>query len=237
MDKELNIPFIKTLQPPPFLGNRKVITLSKFILGSLLVVIFLSCFFSPSKIVAENIEPESALESDEVLVLLYVKNLGTCEIPASIRGQDAYLPVVDVFNFLKIRAIPGNGFDVISGFFIDEKNTYQIDRVNNLIIYQGKTYSLSPTDFIVTETNLYLKSRYFEQIFGLETKFNFRTLTISLKSELELPAIRDMRLEQMHLNFDRLRGEMKADTTITRKYPLFHFGMADWSINSIQFSK
>ncbi|MCE9540369.1 MAG: hypothetical protein K8R85_14310, partial [Bacteroidetes bacterium] len=174
------------------------------------------------------------MESDEVLVFLYVKNLGTCEIPVAIRGQDAYLPVVDVFNFLKIRSIPGNGFDVISGFFIDQKNTYQIDRVNNFIIYQGKTYTLSPNDFIVTETNLYLKSKYLEQIFGLESKFNFRTLTISLKSELELPAIREMRLEQMHSNFDRLRGHMKADTNIARTYPLLHFGVADWYVNSNQ---
>lgn len=198
------------------------------------LIIFLSLLGIPSKSFAENIETESSMESDEVLVLLTVKNLGTCEIPATIRGQDIYLPVVDVFNFLKIRATAGNGFDVISGFFIDPKNIYQIDRINNLIIYHGKTYTLRPTDIIVTETNLYLNSKYFGQIFGLECKFNFRTLTVSLQSEIELPAIREMRLEQMRSNLDRLRGEMKADTTIARKYPLFHFGMADWSVNASQ---
>jgi hypothetical protein len=123
---------------------------------------------------------------------------------------------------------------MISGFFIDPKNTYQIDRLNNLIIYQGITYNLSPTDFIVTETNLFLKSRYFGEIFGLTSTFNFRSLTVSIKSAIELPAIREMRLEQMRLNLDRLRGTLKADTTIGREYPLFHFGMADWSVNSNQ---
>jgi|GEM_PF-78849 len=207
------------------LSNRQIIAY---------LIIFLTFFNAPSKLVAENKESAPALAIDEVLVVLYVKNLGTCEIPTAIQGQDIYLPVVDVFNFLKIRAIAGNGFDVVSGFFIDPQNTYQIDRVNNLIIYQGKTIALHPSDIIVTETNLYLKAKYFQQIFGLECKFNYRTLTISLKSALELPAIREMRLEQMHANLDRLKSAMKADTTIARTYPLFHFGMADWTINANQ---
>ncbi len=234
MDTELQIQFIKI--PIAFFLSafREVLGVLR---GFFLFVIFLSFFIIPSKSSAEiidPIDPEMPLAIDEVSVLLYVKDLGTYEISAAIQGQDIYLPVVDVFNFLKIRAIPGNGFDMVSGFFINSQNTYQIDRANNLIIYQGKTYSLRPSDFIVSETNLYLKSKYFDQIFGLKCNFNFRTLTVSLKSEIELPAIREMRLEQMHANLDRLRGVMKADTTITRKYPLFHFGMADWSINATQ---
>ncbi|MCH7719479.1 MAG: hypothetical protein IH988_00615, partial [Planctomycetes bacterium] len=43
-----------------------------------------------------------------------------------------------------------------------------------------------------------------------------------------------MRLEQMRLNIIRLKGGFKADSTIGRNYPLFHFGTADWSINSSQ---
>ncbi len=216
----------------PFLKTRS--SFPKFILGFFFFCILLSSFIIPSKLFAETKDPEPPVETDEVLIVLYVKNLGTCEIPAAIRDQDIYLPVVDVFNFLKIRTVSGNGFDMISGFFVDPKNVYQIDRANKIIIYQGKNYALRSSDIIVTETNLYLKAKYFDQIFGLECKFNFRALTISMKSNLELPAIRELRLEQMHSNFDRLRGNMKADTTIARAYPLFHFGMADWSINANQ---
>ncbi len=46
---------------------------------------------------------------------------------------------------------------------------------------------------------------------------------------LELPLIREMRQEQMRLNLTRLKGEQKSDTTIGRSYPIFRFGMADWS--------
>lgn len=38
----------------------------------------------------------------------------------------------------------------------------------------------------------------------------------------------------MRKNLSRLRGEMIADTTIKRTYPVFRFGMADWSAISTQ---
>ena len=55
-----------------------------------------------------------------------------------------------------------------------------------------------------------------------------------LNTKLELPIIREMRQEQMRSNISRLKGEVKADTTIGRKFPAFHFGMADWSVISTQ---
>ena len=54
-------------------------------------------------------------------------------------------------------------------------------------------------------------------------------LSVTVNSKLELPLIREMRQEEMRRNLTRLKGEVKADTTIGRSYPLFKFGMADWS--------
>ena len=43
-----------------------------------------------------------------------------------------------------------------------------------------------------------------------------------------------MKMEQMRNNLKRLKGDVKADSTIGKSYPLFKFGMADWSITSSQ---
>jgi hypothetical protein len=43
-----------------------------------------------------------------------------------------------------------------------------------------------------------------------------------------------MRQEEMRNNISRLKGEFQADTTIGRTYPMFKFGMADWSATSSQ---
>ena len=165
---------------------------------------------------------------DEVLLSFYVQGLGGTDLPSVIREEIAYLSVADVFSFLKIRNTPSPGFDSISGFFINQEAGYLIDRVHNQIVYQEKVYELNPGEIICTETNLYLKSNLFGEIFGLDCLFNFRSLSVTLNTKLELPVIREIRQEQMRTNLSRLKGEVKADTTIGRNYPFFHFGMADW---------
>ncbi len=192
--------------------------------------VLLSLFFIPTNALAGDTIPDY----DEVLVIINVQQMGNYEIPALISEEDIYLPIIDVFKILKIKFIPTDGLDSISGFFINQKNNYLIDRINHRILYGDKNYELDAVDLIRTETNLYLKLNYFGQIFGLESTFNFRSLSVSLKSKLELPAIREMRLEQMRLNINRLKGDFKADSTIGKTHTLFHFGTADWSLTSTQ---
>ncbi|MEE4215582.1 MAG: hypothetical protein V2I34_10985, partial [Bacteroidales bacterium] len=50
-------------------------------------------------------------------------------------------------------------------------------------------------------------------------------------TQIEIPVIREMRQEEIRQNLGRLKsGETEADTLIDRTYPLFKFGMADWSV-------
>lgn len=103
-------------------------------------------------------------------------------------------------------------------------------------MYAGKSFYLNPDDLIQTETNLYLKLDYYS-VFGLQGIFNFRSLSVIIKSVQELPVIREMRLEAMRNNVRQLKGDLKADTSIAMNRPLFHFGMADWSVATNQVSE
>jgi hypothetical protein len=173
-------------------------------------------------------------EYDEITVFLNIQKVGGADVSALMIDETVYLPVVDIFQFLKIKNTPSAQLDSVSGFFISQQATYLIDRKNNRITFQGKVYDLKSGDMVKTETNLYLKSTIFGQIFGLDCKFDFRSLSVMLTTKVELPIIREMRQEQMRANINRLTGETKADTTIGRNYPVFHFGMADWSVISTQ---
>ena len=173
-------------------------------------------------------------EYDEITVFLNIQKVGGTEVSALIRDETLYLPVVDIFSFLKIQNKVSPQLDSISGFFINQLATYSIDKRNNKITFQGKVYNLKSTDIVKTESNLYLRSPFFGEIFGLDCVFSFRSLSVMLSTKLELPIIREMRQEQMRSNISRLKGEVKSDTTIERKYPAFHFGMADWSVISTQ---
>ncbi len=195
-----------------------------YLLRYISLIAFFAVVLSSFRAVAQGIP-----EYDEISVFLEVPRVGGGEISAVIRGEELFLPVTDLFDFLKIRNVPSSGLESISGFFINPEAKYEIDRLKNLIRYQDKTYNLEPRDLIRTESNLYLRSLYFGKVFGLDCIFNFRSLSVTVNSKLELPLIREMRQEEMRSNLTRLKGEIKADTTIGRTYPLFKFGMADWS--------
>lgn len=170
----------------------------------------------------------------EISVLINIPPLGSGEIDAVIKGQDLYLPVVDLFSYLKIKNTPTPNLDSITGFFINEQATYFIDRINNRIIYKDEAYDLYPGELIRTDTKLYLKADYFEYIFGLVCKFNFRSMAVTLTTDIQLPGIREIQQQKMRENLHRLQGNPPADTTIRRKHPLFQFGAMDWSANFSQ---
>lgn len=174
---------------------------------------------------------------DEVLVLLKVKHIGTTEISSVICGSEVYLSISEVLDFIKIRNIPNSNFTSIEGFFINQNNTFKIDQITNSISYKEEVFTLKPSDFIRTSTNLFLKASYFNQIFGLENSFSFRSLSIEMASKLELPAIREARLQAMRDNLNKIKQEFIADTTVIRDRPLLHFGTANWVVNTIQQSE
>ena len=170
----------------------------------------------------------------ETSVLLIVHGIGGTEVPAVITKDAAYLSVTDVFDFLKIHSSLSGGADTVSGFFITEQALFIIDRVHHRIVFQGKVFELHADDFIRTATSLFMKTELFGLVFGLDCKFNFRSLSVQMNTKLELPAVREKKQEIIHNNINRLRGQLKGDTLIKRTYPLFQFGMADWSVTATQ---
>ncbi|HPM88564.1 MAG TPA: hypothetical protein PKX27_11305, partial [Bacteroidales bacterium] len=203
------------------------------ILSGSMLSVRLICFvlfvLSILTIKTSNLSAQELPEYDEISIFLEVPHIGGTEIDAVIRDEELYLPVTGLFDFLKIRNTPASDQESISGFFINPEATYLIERSTNEIVYQGKNIKLNPGDLIRTESNLYLKSKYFGQIFGLDCVFDFRNLSVKVSSKVELPYIRELRLEEMRRNLTRLKGEMKADTNIGRTHPMFRFGTADWS--------
>lgn len=159
-----------------------------------------------------------------------VQRVGGLEIPAVFHKQQVYLPVQDMFDFLKIKNTPSPAYDSVSGYFINPEATYVVDKLHSRIVYAKRIIELKPDDIIRTETDLYLRSNFFGEVFGLDCTFDFRSLSVTLTTKIELPVIRDMRLEFMRSNISKIKGEVKADTVIPRSHPLFRFGMADWGI-------
>src|ERR1700730_6877376 len=173
---------------------------------------------------------------DEISIDMNLQGIGGFEIPAVLHRQSLFLAVSSLFDFLKIKNTASPLMDSVSGFLIFPQATYLIDKPNHRIIYQGKIFNLKPEDLILTESNLYLQASYFGPVFGLECRFSFRNLTVALIPKIEVPLIREMRQQQMRDNLNRLKGDIRADSSIGRNYSLLNFGMMDWSVISTQKS-
>ncbi|MCC9135773.1 carboxypeptidase-like regulatory domain-containing protein [Pontibacter silvestris] len=174
---------------------------------------------------------------DEVPLLVNIQGTGSVELLAMVKDKDAYLPVKELFDFLKIKNTLSPDLESISGFFISEAAVYQISLVEQSIVYQNNVFPLESGGLIATEFDLYLRTDYLDKVFGLNCSFNFRGLSIIIKTDKELPIVREKRLEQMRLNIKKLAGDIEADSTIARTPQLFRLGAADWSIfNSNTFS-
>lgn len=171
---------------------------------------------------------------DEVMVSIYVDQIGTTEINSVICDKVIYLSVSEIFDFLKIRNELNNDFTAIEGFFINQDDTFTIDRSLDQIIFRGRKVKLNENDLISTKDNLFLKEDYFGMIFGLHSKFSFRNLSVSLKSDVELPSVKAARREKIRLNLLGLQNNFTADTTIVREWPLLHLGVVTWDAYSSQ---
>ena len=75
---------------------------------------------------------------DELSVEMNVPDLGTIEIPIAIKGQDAYIPVKELFDYLKIK---NEETEVgIKGFIIHPDSSYTINPSQNRILYKDQEF-------------------------------------------------------------------------------------------------
>lgn len=200
----------------------------------MLITSAMLAFANPVAVMGQLSEPDF----EELGIYLRVEGIGGFDINCLLRLDDNHLfiPVTDLFTLLRINQETSAEYDSVRGFFIDEQKRYIIDYKNLIIRYGNSQTVLNPREIIRTESGLYLFSGIFGRVFGLYCNFNFRALSVELKTDLELPAIRELRLNQMRKNIEALRGEIVADTILNRQYHLFRHGMVDWSVNSSQTS-
>lgn len=169
---------------------------------------------------------------DELNVEMTVPNMGIVEIPVAIRDNDAFLPVRGLFDILQLKNVEIT--TGIIGFIVHPDSTYHINYKENEILYRDKSYKLSKADYIESTTGNYIRADLFGKIFGLNTNFSFRSLSVNLETKKELPFIKEMKRKEMRENLQRVKGGVNPDTIMPRSYPFIKPGFLDWGITSTQ---
>ena len=169
---------------------------------------------------------------DETIVTVSEPNIGRTDMSAIIHYQHVYLPVKELFDFLSIYNA-ASASDNISGFYIYPGNLYLFDTKKNEIVFKDTTINLNENDMLVSYNRLFLRSDYFEKVFGLKCTFNFRSLSVGISTKAELPAVREKRQELMRQNIASLNSGRKADTVFKNRFSMFRFGAADWQLTTV----
>lgn len=171
---------------------------------------------------------------DEIPVLVMVEGAGNFNLDVLYTNNDKlFVNVEDLFKTLDIQCIVGQRGDSLGGFIENRSRVYLIDFSNKQVIVENKLFN-TPDDLIKENGSLYMESTLFAEAFGIILTFNYRSLSILLKSNFELPVIKQMRIEKFRNNLSKIKMEEVADTMVDRNYHLFRFGTFDWSVTSTQ---
>ncbi len=203
-------------------------------------IVMLLLFFNSYSIQASDYFKETPLEPintfDEVPVEIIVKGYLRFEADVIITDKQlVYVNVEDLFKNLGILCVVENNGTLLKGFIENESIRYVID-FDLKQITRGDRNIKSENGIVKELGAIYVETAIMNEAFGLNMLFNFRSLTIKLDADFELPMVKQARLESMRQNVSKLQSqnEVTIDTVIGRNYHLFNGGVMDWSISSAQ---
>jgi hypothetical protein len=232
------------MKKPQYIGNRpgfRGLIISQLISSYIIKYLFLIFFFTLSvstKVYTQymytNEVEDGSFAYEGVPVLVMVEGYESFYVDALYANTDMlYINIQDLFQTLGISNSIEQQGDIISGFIENEKHTYSVDFLKNQINVGNKV--ISPKHGLIKESGaVYLEASLFAEIFGITLTFNYRALTIILKSNFELPFIKQQQIERLRNNVLKLKGEEVVDTIVKRNYHVFKFGNIDWAFASYQ---
>jgi hypothetical protein len=211
------------------------------VLFKFLLILIVVCNFSNNVIFAQEKTLEEyenpALEFDEISIAVLIEGYGTFDLDVIYTKDNLlYINIENLFQNLKIACRIGQNADSIVGFIENEKRIYSIE-YNKRQIQVGNKIINTNDELLKANGSLYLLSSVLAEEFGITTTFNFRSMSIILKSDFELPFIKEIREGKIRNNISKLKREENADTIVKRQYHLFRFGTLDWTVSSVQTMK
>jgi len=204
------------------------------LIRSLLLLLLLAESLVTRANIPKDEKDEKALVYEEIPVRVMVEGYKTFYLDALYTNKKLlYVDIADLFTTLNISCQTGKNANTLTGFIEKETQTYLID-FEKKVIKVGNSAVQSSTGLVKNKGILYMESTLFDQSFGITLNFNYRALSIQVRSNFELPLIKQLRIEKIRNNLSKIKGELPADTLLQRKYHLMKFGTLDWSVASTQ---
>ncbi|MEM8520458.1 carboxypeptidase-like regulatory domain-containing protein [Flavobacterium sp. PL12] len=182
------------------------------------------------------IKLDPIVSTDEIPVEIFIKGYGKIESDVLITDRNrVYIDVNDFLNKLGILCVRTD--DKFTGFIENENRQYTIDFKEKQITIDENLIR-SPNGFTKESGTIFVESTVLNEAFGFNMLFNYRSLSIVMDADFELPLVKKARLEKIRQNVSSLQSqnEIKSDTIIGRNYHLINGLAVDWAVNLSQIA-
>lgn len=121
---------------------------------------------------------------------------------------------------------------VITGFFIDEKSEYKISVPDLSAVIKNSHINIQRSDFYITETDIYMNSSLYKEIFGIDMAVDMKQLSVYMTSSNKLPATLDEERQLSRERTESAQPKIKAEKYLTRHRKLIGMGFLDWQVSA-----
>ncbi len=177
---------------------------------------------------AAGASAQAADTTEAIPVQLTVRGVGKSELIVYAQDNVVYVPVVELFTFLRLNATYNAGSRMVEGFYISPDTKYIIDAANRTASIRDRVVPLSTTDVLVRGNDIYLRGELFEPLFGLQLSYFPRRLEIVLKTKENLPIFLERARELARRRKGAFFTVPTAEYTAPRRVSLFSLGRLDY---------
>jgi len=169
---------------------------------------------------------------EEIPVNFRVRHLINRDIFVQYDGEHIYLPIIEIFNQLDLKIDADIKNKRFRGFVISSKNKYDIDLERLRVEYPGGKLQIEPDQFVLTTTDLYLRTELYETIFGIPINFNFSELQVTLPLNEDFPAYQKLKRSLEHKRLKKQEVALRDVKRLPYKRSLLAGGVLDWSLSA-----
>lgn len=183
----------------------------------------------------EHALPVEELSPVPVLVPLefQVKRVGQVEVISLQYGSRIYLPVNQVFDFLRIKNEYNPAEGTLSGFFVTPDTPYVINTKQLTARVGKRDIALFSDDISIRSDSLYLSIDLFKLLFGLPVVYKPRALTATLNTDIALPVFLDRRIRQFEDEMASRPARLRPQSSLERPFTFINGGRLDYSIRQL----
>jgi hypothetical protein len=141
-----------------------------------------------------------------------------------------YLPLTFTLSFLRIYHNPENDYKRISGFFINQSNTFVLDFEKNTFEIDGVSGIIDTSEYYIEELDVFVSESFWEKVFKIQVTTSMLTLKILLESNRVLP-IRLAVNRENDYRFVKGYENVEHPLIYGREFTIFNAGVLSYDVS------